>query len=114
MRRRIRISADSVEDTATLNDSPTAQKVADALPISSPARVWGREVYFEISVEDEEADAQAEVPSGTLAYWPPGQCFCIFFGQRPASPVNVIGTLDGDPERWSEVKEGWAVRIEAI
>jgi hypothetical protein len=112
MRRRVRISADTIEDTATLNDTPTAEKIADALPISSPARVWGQEIYFDIPVEDEEDNAQAEVPSGTLAYWPPGQCFCIFFGQRPASPVNVVGTLDGDPQRWSAVNEGTTVRIE--
>jgi hypothetical protein len=114
MRHRIRIAADTVEDTATLNDSPTAQKVVAALPISSSAQVWGQEVYFEVPVDDEENDSQAAVPSGTLAYWPPGRCFCIFFGQRPASPVNVIGSLDGDPLRWAAVNAGATVRIEAI
>lgn len=111
---RIRLSSEGVEGTATLNDSPTAQKVADAIPISSSARIWGQEVYFEIPVDNEEDDAQAEVPSGTLAYWPPGKCFCIFFGQRPASPVNVLGMLDGDPQKWAVVKEGAVVRIEAV
>ncbi len=110
----IRLSCAGVEDTATLNDSSTARKVAAALPISSSARIWGQEVYFEVPVDDNEDDVQAEVPSGTLAYWPPGKCFCIFFGQRPASPVNVLGMLDGDSQKWAVVQEGATVRIEAV
>lgn len=114
MTRQIRIVSDAVEDTATLNASTTAERIWEALPITSQARTWGDEVYFPIPVDAEPQDAQDEVPSGTLAYWPPGKCFCIFFGQRPASPVNVVGELDGPPERWADVRDGAPIHIERL
>lgn len=108
----LRIKAGAVEMTASLNDSPTATAIWDALPVESSARLWGDEVYFDIPVHCDEDDAQAEVPSGTIAFWPPGDCFCIFFGQTPASPVNVVGTLDGDPAEFARVRSGETVRLE--
>ena len=108
----LRIKADAVEMTATLNDTPTAQAIWEALPIESAARIWGDEVYFDIPIHCDEDDPQAEVPSGTVAFWPPGDCFCIFFGQTPASPVNVVGTLDGDPNEFAKVRSGEAIRLE--
>lgn len=112
MGQSIRIIAEEIEATGTLNDSETAAQIWDALPVSAQARTWGDEVYFPIPVDAPPRDAQADVPSGTLAYWPPGKCFCIFFGQRPASPVNVVGKLDGDAQQWSAVREGSAMRVE--
>ena len=56
---------------------------------------------------------QADVPSGTVAYWPPGKALCLFFGQKPYSPVNVVGRIEGDPGVLSGVGEGEAVRVEA-
>jgi hypothetical protein len=109
---KIRIKAKSAEMTAELNDSPSAKKIWEALPIQSHARLWGKEVYFEIPVHDEERDAQAQVPSGTIAFWPPGECLCIFFGQTPASPVNVVGKLDGDPNEFAKVKSGEKITVE--
>ena len=109
---KIRIKTKGVEMTAELNDSPSAKKIWEALPIESRTRLWGQEVYFEIPVHDEERDAQAQVPSGTIAFWPPGDCFCIFFGQTPASPVNVVGKLDGDPMEFAKVKANQVIRLE--
>jgi hypothetical protein len=108
----IRIQAGDVEMTATLNDSPTAKLVYDALPIASSARLYGDEVYFSVPVHDEERDAQAQVPPGTVAFWPPGDALCIFFGATPASPVNVVGTLDGDPNAFADVAAGDPITIE--
>ena len=108
----IRIVADQVEMTATLNDTPTAKAIWDALPIESSARLWGDEVYFDIPVHRDPDDAQAQVPSGTVAFWPAGDCFCIFFGQTPASPVNVVGSLDGDPNEFAKVASGETIRLE--
>jgi len=109
---KIRIKAKSVEMTAELNDSETAKKLWEVLPVMSSAQVWGREVYFEIPVDMPEKDAQAKVPSGTIAYWPVGKCFCIFFGQTPYSPVNVLGKLDGDPDEFAKVESGEEIHIE--
>ena len=107
----IRIEAGSVKMEATLNTTRTAKAVYDALPFENKACLWGDEIYFEIPVDLPPDDPQAEVPSGGIAYWPPGKAMCIFFGQRPYSPVNMIGKLGGDPNLFKSVAEGEKVRV---
>jgi len=108
---------------ARLNRSPTAQKIADALPIEGAAQVWGDEIYFEIPVDAlPEPGARREVAVGELGYWPEGKSFCIFFGRTPASKdekprayseVNVIGRLLETPaDKLRAVKPGNKVKIE--
>ena len=111
---KVRIKTKAVEMMAELNDSPSARKIWEALPIESTTQLWGKEVYFEIPVHVEERDAQAKVPSGTIAFWPPGDCFCIFFGQTPASPVNVVGMLDGEPTEFAKVRSNQSIRLEKV
>ena len=109
---RVRITIDDVVVTAILNDSRTAGLIAAALPFDSPAQRWGDEVYFTIPVETGEEDAQADVPAGTVAYWPPGKALCLFFGQRPYSPVNIVGQIEGDPNVLAKVRDQESVRVE--
>ncbi len=117
----IRIAAGDVEVKAELNDSDTAQKIAAALPIEAAANTWGDEIYFSIPVAAGEENPKAVVELGDLGYWPPGSAFCIFFGRtpasqgdeiRPASAVNVIGRVEGDPTVFKAVRSGEMVRIE--
>ena len=118
----IRISAGDVSVEAELNDSPTAAAVLDALPIEESGNRWGDEIYFSIPVTQPLAsDARADMQVGELAYWPPGQAFCIFFGPTPASdsdapraasPVNPIGRVVGDAKSLKTVPDGCTVRIE--
>ena len=109
---RIRVTLGEVVITAALNESSTAGRLWEALPIESRAQRWGDEVYFKTSVEVGEEEPQADVPSGTVAYWPPGKALCLFFGEKPYSPVNVVGEIEGDPEVLSEVDDGESVRVE--
>jgi hypothetical protein len=113
---KLRIVAEeaNVSMTATLNESETAKKLLKLLPIESHAQTWGEEVYFETPLRAPEEQPHAEVPSGTVAYWPPGHAFCIFFGQQPYSPVNVLGTLDSDAKLFARVKSGQKIRLEPI
>jgi hypothetical protein len=111
---RIRITLGDVVVTATLNNTKTAQLVRDALPFEAEAKLWGDEVYFDTPVTASEEDAQPDVPPGTVAYWPPGKALCLFFGQTPYSPVNVVGQVDGDPNVLAQVGEADAVRVEAL
>jgi len=97
-----------------LNESKTAAVIEQALPIASTTQRWGDEVYFETPVKAGEEDSQSDVPSGTIAYWPPGRALCLFFGQKPYSPVNVIGRLEGDPKVLARVQDGDAVLVEAV
>ena len=110
---RIRMTLGHTIVTATLDDSTTAGLIRDALPFDSSAQRWGDEVYFQIPVETGEENAQPDVPSGTVAYWPPGKALCLFFGQTPYSPVNVVGQIEGDPDVLAEVGDGEPVRVES-
>jgi hypothetical protein len=120
----IRITVGSLSMEAELNETPTAKKVADALPIRSALNTWGDEFYFTIPVEAElDESAREEVEVGDLGYWPTGKAFCIFFGQTPmskpgkiipASAVNIIGKVVGDAGRFKEVKAETEVLVEAI
>ena len=121
---RIRITAGDVSMDAELNDSPTAEKLLGALPITGRANRWGDEIYFSIPVDADEApDARADVAVGEIAFWPPGSAFCIFWGPTPASsgsepraasPVNPLGKLSGDAARFGAVRSGAKVVIEAV
>ena len=35
----------------------------------------------------------------------------LFFGQRPYSPVNVVGEIEGDPTILAKVEQGDAIRV---
>lgn len=121
MSRKITITAGSVKMEALLNDSPTAQQIWEALPITGRANVWGDEIYFEIPVRVEQApDARAEVEVGELGYWPLGHAFCIFFGPTPVStderpraysPVNIVGRVLGDAALFRRVPAGSTVTL---
>jgi hypothetical protein len=122
--RKILISVESIRLNAVLNESPTAQKVWEALPLTGSANVWGDEVYFEIPVSaPQEPDARADVDVGTLAYWPVGSAFCIFYGPTPVShgsqpraysPVNILGSTLDDARILKGVTSGTAVTIERM
>ena len=121
MSHRIVIEAGSVTVQAELNDSPTAELIWQALPITAQANTWGDEIYFGVPVQAVQADdARAEVEVGDLGYWPVGSAFCIFFGPTPlstdaqpraASPVNVVGRVLGDATAFREVRGGSAVTL---
>lgn len=106
---------------AELNGSETAEQIYAALPLEATATKWGDEFYFAIPVMlTEAADAQSEVPVGTLAYWSPGNAFCIFFGPTPVSrgdtpraysPVNVFGRLLGDVASLRAIGSGATIRV---
>ncbi len=120
--RKIRITAGKVSTEAVLNDSPTATKIWEALPIEGRGNTWGEEIYFSIPVEAKpERDAREIVAVGELGYWPPGTAFCIFFGRTPASTddrpraasaVNIIGRIQEDATAFKSVTSGTRVRLE--
>jgi hypothetical protein len=117
----ITISVGGISLSAELNDSPTARRIWEALPIEGWASTWGDEIYFEIPVVvAQEPGARAEVEVGELGYWPVGHAFCVFFGPTPAStderpraysPVNILGRVVGDAARLRAVRSGAAVRL---
>ncbi|MBM4438655.1 MAG: hypothetical protein FJ029_15840 [Actinobacteria bacterium] len=125
MARSIKIAVGGLELRGMLLDTPTAEAIWAALPIKQRVGVWGGEFYFPSGVSlAEEAGATERMEVGALAYWPPGQSFCIFFGPTPASrgseprmadPGNVFGKLTSVPvAELSKIRSGAEIVIERV
>ena len=100
---RVKFTIGETEIESEFNDSETARRIFEALPIESSGSYWGGEFYFPVPVEAPRAkDAREVVEPGTVAYWPDGSCLCIFWGPTPASQgsecraasrVNMVGRV---------------------
>ena len=121
MAKRIRIKAGRIEMSAELNESKTASLIWDALPLEAEVNTWGEEIYFSIPLKAELDNPKEVVEKGDLGYWPPESAFCIFFGPtpiskgdeiRPASGVNLVGRLLGDPQEFKKVFSGEKIILE--
>jgi len=108
----ILIKSGELQMTAVLNTSATAEAFLKILPLEGRLQRWGDEVYFGIPMEHMEENARDNVPPGTVAFWPPGSAFCVFFGQKPYSPVNVMGMLEGDPKELAQLATGDMITVE--
>lgn len=119
MRMKIKIFTKSVgevpaEILESLNPE-TAKAIIEALPIKGRGNRWGDEIYFSVGVSIAGENSRQVVEEGDLAYWPPGEAICIFFGPTPASmggkpkaasPVNVFGKILGDSSVFRKVRSG--------
>ncbi|MHC4441118.1 MAG: cyclophilin-like fold protein [Planctomycetota bacterium] len=122
MSNSIRITVGDLEFEGELNDTGTAVRVYEALPIEGELNLWGEEIYFSTPVKaDNKDEMRAEMGVGELAFWPSGQAFCIFWGATPASvgrepravsPVVPIGQLVGDIASLNDINDGQSIRIE--
>ena len=121
---KIRITISKLSMEAELNETPTSQKVAAALPLKCSFSTWGDEIYFTIPVTAPlDSSAKEVVELGELGYWPTGKAFCIFFGSTPmsspgkivpASAVNIIGKILGDAQKFKEVMNEREVTLERV
>ncbi|MCX5212053.1 cyclophilin-like fold protein [Kitasatospora sp. NBC_00240] len=119
---RMRILWPAGQTTATLQPTPTARAIWEALPLSSSANTWGDEVYFGTPVTVPlEDDARQVVEPGTVAFWTDGDSLALPFGPTPisrggecrlAGPCNVLGALDGDANVLRTVRPGDSIRVE--
>ncbi len=122
MSTKITIRIKDITVSAELADTASAQAIAAALPIETRPNVWGDEFYFSIPVAlglDETATKSVKV--GDIGYWPPGNALAIFFGPTPmstgadpvpASEVNLVGKITGDPAILRTAKGANKIKIE--
>ncbi len=120
--RRVRFIIGEIELESVWNDSPTADALYRALPLAADGSYWGKEICFKTPVRvDEDPMAGDVVEPGTVAYWAPGSCLCIFWGPTPASrggecraasAVNVVGEIVNKADL-AKIR-GREVRVEAV
>ncbi len=104
---KAKLQIEDLELDVQFFETDCAREVVQALPIETSFNVWGDEFYFEVPVDrslDETATTDVQV--GDIGYWPPGKALAIFFGPTPmstsekpvpASEVNIVGRIEGDP-----------------
>ena len=119
---KIIINIGEIQLYAELNETYTASKIYEALPIKGRGNTWGEEIYFSTPVKVSlEESAREVLEAGELGYWPDMQAFCIFYGPTPASkgdeiraagPVNVFGKIKSDLAPLKAIKEPVIVEVE--
>lgn len=122
--RKLKMTIGGVEIRAEVFDTPTGDALYAAAPFEATASTWGEEVYFATPVTlRREPDARAVVEAGELAFWIEGSSIAIGFGPTPisrgdeirlASPTNIWGRALDDVRRLTQVRDGDAIRVEAI
>jgi len=122
--REVVISAGSVSVRARLLDTPTAERIWQALPIHASALTWGAEIYFKTHIAtDREPNARETIKAGEIAFWPDGDAIAIGFGPTPisrtsreirfVSPCNVWAQALDDVKAFRSVHPGEAISVMA-
>ncbi len=100
MRKNFKIFIKNSEIQAELlhNKVPEMCKwFLENLPLESYAELWGDEIYFSTEKEAPNVETTMKVKQGDIAYWPPGNAICLFFGPTPLSkdkePVPASGVI---------------------
>ena len=119
---RIQSETANVKLLGELDDTPTAKLVIDALPCTSAANTWGKEVYFDLPVNSArlEDGATDVVEPGTICYWVQGNSLALPYGPTPVSQgdecrlvtaVNRLGRILGDPRDLARIHAGDKVTV---
>ena len=112
-----------VEATSRLEDNPELERLSEKSPFKSEAERWGDEIYFELPIKLNLSGERREMEVGEVAYWPPGNALCLFFGPTPVSkgdkpvaysPVKPLGRITEGLEDLRKVKDGEEVEVEII
>ena len=115
------VSAGTFTAELTGENPLTAEAVYEKLPFEGKANVWGEEIYFPIRVTQGEESAKQLVDVGDVAFWPPGNALCLFFGPTPASwdreiraasPVNVFARIENNAKLLKLVRPGEKIHVE--
>jgi uncharacterized protein len=117
----LRIEAAQVALMVELLDTPTAKALVAALPFEARAQTWGEEVYFTTPVSvNLEPDAKQIVEPGTVCFWTEGNALALPYGRTPistderpklASRCNVVGRIEGDPQRIGKIRSGEKLKV---
>lgn len=104
-----------------LNDTVTAWKVYESLPLEREINVWGGEFYFPIPVSHPLEGGRKVMEVGEVGFWPEGNALCFFFGPTPVSstskpeaysPVTPVGKVLGNALALADLPDKTAVTLE--
>ena len=89
--RKIALKFNEKKLILVLRDTPTADKIYNALPFESKVQKWGEEIFFNTDLKIElEKDARSVVKLGEIAFWCDGSAIAIGYGKTPVSKENEI------------------------
>ncbi|MBD3421373.1 MAG: hypothetical protein GF398_14750 [Chitinivibrionales bacterium] len=109
----IKLAFENFTLTATVFDTRIGRSFYEILPCTINLSGWGNELYGSIGIDFGSDSPVAEIPAGGLAYSSPGNYLCIFYGQRPAWPVEHIGEIVDDWQRLESVNSA-GVSVSAL
>jgi hypothetical protein len=119
--KKVIFKTGSINITAQLLDTPTAQAIERALPLESTVKTWGEEIYFSVPVTTPlEDDARDVVEPGDIAFWVEGSCIAIGFGPTPisageeirlAAKTNIWAKALDDVKQLKTVKDGDGIQV---
>ncbi|MFP4649443.1 MAG: cyclophilin-like fold protein [Desulfobacterales bacterium] len=93
---------------AVLFNTRIARSFKENLPYTVDLTGWGKELYGSIGLGLGEENPVDEVPEGAIAYTGRGNLVCVFFGQKPAWPVEYIGQIKEG--QWQKLLENDEIR----
>ena len=89
--RKIALKFNEKKLILILRDTPTADKIYNALPFTSKVQKWGEEIFFNTHLNIElEKDARSLIEIGEIAFWCDGSAIAIGYGKTPISQENEI------------------------
>ena len=89
--RKIALKFNQKKLILVLRDTPTADKIYNALPFASKVQKWGEEIFFNTHLNIElEKDARSLIEIGEIAFWCDGSAIAIGYGKTPISQENEI------------------------
>jgi uncharacterized protein len=109
---------------ARLLDTPTADRIWQALPIFSTIEIWGQEIHFETEVESgRERGARVLANIGDIAWVPEQDWVSIIYGPTPTSkkgelrlwsPANIWAHALDDVSVLHAARPGEKVSVQAV
>jgi len=93
----------------------TVDALVRRLPLEGRAALIKGGLYFTVPLDLGMEKSKRTASKGTLAYWPMGRAFCIFYEEaKPYSPINHIGRIKENLELFRQVKTGTKITVKRI
>ena len=119
--KNIILKTNNIYLEAELNDNSISNGILERVPITSTVSTWGDEIYFTIpQISTSGLHGTIDVEKGDVAFWPEGNCLCVFFGRTPASTsekpvpaseVVLVGKIVKGIEDISSIKSGDEIKV---